>query len=144
MIVKTFVILYTFHILFFKQKGRVKMDFSLDEYVGITQLNLNFDVHMVGIDGENFTYHVYYFEEITEEKFEETKKVVDEFASSYTEQYLGYIDVSKEDYKVVIYLDLGIEDMELANQAICGLVESLNKVSGIKSVIINEDCSFDF
>lgn len=125
-----------------------EMDFNLDEMVGISQLNLNFEVHMVGIDGENFTFNVYYFEEITEEKFAETEKVVSEFASAYEEKdtYLGYINVSKEDDKVVIYLDLELEDMESSNAAICGLVEALDKVSGIKSVIINEDseCDFEF
>lgn len=124
------------------------MDFdaNLDEMVGIAQLNLNFKVHMAGIDGESFIYNVYYSEEITEKKFAETKKVVDEFASTYEDQdsYLGYINVSKEDDKVVIYFDLGLEDMDSSNRAICGLAESLNKVAGIKSVIINEDSSFDF
>ena len=119
-------------------------DINLDEMIGLTQLNLNFEVHMMGMDGENFTYNVYFSEEISDEKFAETQTVVDEFSSAYDEQYLGYIDVSKEEDKIVIYLDLAIEDMELSNQAICGLVESLNKVSGIKSVMINEDCSFDF
>ncbi len=37
------------------------MDFNLDEMIGISQLNLNFEVHVVGIDGENFTFNVYYF-----------------------------------------------------------------------------------
>lgn len=124
----------------------MKMDFNLDEMVGLDQLNLNFEVHMVGIDGENFMFNVYFSEEITEEKFAETEKVVSEFASTYEEQDmdLGYVNVSKEDDKVVVYLDLEIEDMELSNRAICGLVEALDKVSGIKSVMINEDCGFEF
>lgn len=122
------------------------MDFNLDEMVGLDQLNLNFEVHMVGIEGENFMFNVYFSEEITEEKFAETEKVVSEFASTYEEQdmELGYLNVSKEDDKVVVYLDLEIEDMELSNRAICGLVEALDKVSGIKSVIINEDSEGDF
>lgn len=120
------------------------MNCYLDNFIGLNQLNLNFEAHMVGVDGENFTYHVYYFDEITEDKFAETQKVINEFVSSYEDQYLGYIDVSKEDTRVVIYLDLGIEDMELANQAICGIVESLNKVSGIRLVLINEDSLMDF
>ena len=95
---------------------------------------------------ENFMFNVYFSEEITEEKFAETEKVVSEFASTYEEQDmdLGYLNVSKEEDKVVVYLDLEIEDMELSNRAICGLVEALDKVSGIKSVIINEDSEGDF
>lgn len=122
------------------------MDFNLDEMVGLDQLNVNFEVHMAGIDGENFMFNVYFSEEITEEKFSETEKVVSEFASTYEEQDmdLGYLNVSKEEDKVVVYLDLEIEDMELSNRAICGLVEALDKVSGIKSVIINEDSEGDF
>ena len=41
---------------------------------------------------------------------------------------------------------VGLKDMESSNTAICGLVEALDKVSGIKSVVINEDseCDFEF
>jgi hypothetical protein len=57
---------------------------------------------------------------------------------------LGYIDVSKNDDKLNIYLDLGNTDYENQDTAIKGILKALNNIRGIKSVIVNEDCDFDF
>jgi hypothetical protein len=57
---------------------------------------------------------------------------------------LGYIDVSKNDDKLNIYLDLGNTDYKYQDTAIKGILKALNNIQGIKSVIVNEDCGFDF
>lgn len=122
------------------------MDYEFDEMMGFDELGLNFEAHMAGIDGENFLYSVYFEEVFSDEKFEEIEKVMDEFVTSYQEKgiYLGYMDVSKMEDKVNIYLDLGAVAPEDSDTAIKGILKALNKVSGIKSVIVNEDCDFDF
>ena len=56
---------------------------------------------------------------------------------------MGYIDVSKNDEKVSIYLDTGNVEPEDIDAAVTGILKALNKVTGIKKVIVNEDCDFD-
>jgi hypothetical protein len=40
--------------------------------------------------------------------------------------------------------DLGNTDYEYQDTAIKGILKALNNIQGIKSVIVNEDCGFDF
>lgn len=122
------------------------MKYNLESMMGLDQLELYYEVNMAGIDGENFYYSVYFIDNPTDEKFEETKKAIAEFLMIYDEKdvYLGYMDVSKENDKISIYLDLGNTKPEYQNTAINGILEALNNVQGIRSVIINESCDFEF
>lgn len=97
-------------------------------------------------DGECFYYSVYLEDELTDEKFEEIDKTIGEFIESYNAQeiYLGYLDVTNAGDKVSIYLDLGNVNPDNENAAIQGILKALNKVTGIKSVIVNEEYDFDF
>lgn len=109
-------------------------------------LGLYYEASVAGFDGECFDYSVYFEDALTDEKIGEISQAICEFHKPYEEKdiYLGYIDVSKEDDKARIYLDLGNVEPEYENTAIHGILKALNNVSGIKKVILNEDCDFDF
>ncbi len=108
------------------------------------RLNLYYEVRLDGIEGECFNYSVY-LDDITEEKYKEICKAVHDFQKSYEEKdiYMGYYSVSREDDKIEIYLDLGNVKPEYENTSIDGILLALNKVSGIKSVVVNEGL-YDF
>ncbi|MCM1288237.1 MAG: hypothetical protein NC240_07985 [Clostridium sp.] len=119
------------------------MEYEFDDIMGFDKLGLYYEVHMAGADGENFNYSVYFADGVTDEKFAEVDKAVSDFFNSFDEEEdLGYFDVSNEDDKVNIYLDLGGSDPDNEDTAIKGILKALNKVSGIKSVIVNEDVDF--
>jgi hypothetical protein len=120
------------------------MEYEFDSMMGFDKLGLYYEVHIAGIDGECFSYGIYFDNGITDEKFNETNKAIDEFIKQYKDKdiYLGYINVSKTDDKVEIYLDLGGVDSKYQNTAINGVLKALNNVQGIKTVIINEGCAF--
>jgi hypothetical protein len=122
------------------------MEYELDSMMGFDTLGLYYEAHMVGIDGENFSYSVYFEENPTDEKLTEVNNAITEFLSPYNDKdiYIGYIDVSKNNDKLSVYLDLGNSDPEYEDTAIKGILKTLNNVQGIKSVIVNEDCDFDF
>ncbi len=122
------------------------MEYELDSMMGFDKLGLYYDVHMAGIDEECFNYSIYFKEGITDEKIEETDKAINEFMKPYNDKeiYLGYIEVSKIDDKVNVYLDLGKVAPEDEDTAIKGILKALNNISGINSVIVNEDCDFDY
>lgn len=114
--------------------------------MGFDQLDLYFEVHVAGFDGECFNYSVYLEEGCSDDKLKEINTAINEFIKPYNDKdiYLGYIDVSKVDDKVNIYLDTGNVEPEDIDTAIRGILTALNNVSGIKNVIVNEDCDFDF
>ena len=87
-------------------------EFDFDSIFGIDQLDLNYEAHVAGFDGESFLYE---------------------------ENYMGYIDIYKGEDQIMIYLDLGGVSEEDSNVAVTGVLKALNSVSGIKSVIINEE-----
>ena len=117
---------------------------DLDGMIGLEELDLNYEAHVVGFEGENFDFNVYFDSEMTDEKFEEANQAIGEFFKSYDEQdiYLGYLDVQKQENKVFVYLDLGNVEQEYCNTVIHGILNALNNVSGIKKVLINELNSF--
>lgn len=121
------------------------MKYPCDDMIEFDKLGLYYEAHMAGLDGECFHYSVYFENGLTDEKFEETDKAIDEFLKPYNEKeiYLGYIDISKDDDKIFIYLDLGNVNPEYEETAIKGILKVLNNVSGIKSVIVNEGCECD-
>lgn len=104
------------------------------------RLNLYYDTRMDGFDGECFDYSVYLDGDITEEKYQEICKAVHDFVAPYEEKdiYMGYLSISKEDDKIFIYLDLGNVKPDYEQVSIDGILLALNKVSGIKLVVVNE------
>lgn len=116
------------------------MGYELDDMMGFDKLGLYYEAHMAGFDGECFLYSVYFEDELTDEKFAEADEAIGEFFRPYSEQdiYLGYVDVSKAEDKVIIYLDLGNVEPEDSDTAIKGILKALNNVVGIKQVIVNE------
>lgn len=116
-------------------------EFDFDSIFGIEQLDLNYEAHVAGFDGESFLYSVYFDGGVTGEKAEEIQQVMSGYSSQNgdEENYMGYIDVYKGEDQVMIYLDLGGVSEENCNMAVTGILKALNSVAGIKSVIINEE-----
>lgn len=104
------------------------------------RLNLYYDVRLDGLDGECFDYSVYLDSDVTEDKYKEICNAVDDFRKPYSDKeiYMGYLDISAYDDKIFIYLDLGNVKPQYENVSINGILQALNNVSGIKSVVINE------
>lgn len=116
-------------------------EFDFDSIFGIEQLDLNYEAHVAGFDGESFLYSVYFDGGVTDEKAEEIQQVMADYSSQNgdEENYMGYIDIYKGEDQMMIYLDLGGVSEENSNVAVTGVLKALNSVSGIKSVIINEE-----
>ena len=116
-------------------------EFDFDSILGIDQLDLNYEAHVAGFDGESFLYSVYFDGGVTDEKTEEIQQVMSDYSSQNgdEENYMGYIDVYKGEDQIMIYLDLGGVSEENSNVAVTGVLKALNSVSDIKSVIINEE-----
>lgn len=116
-------------------------EFDFDSIFGIDQLDLDYEAHVAGFDGESFLYSVYFDGGVTDEKAEEIQQVMSDYSSQNgdEENYMGYIDIYKGEDQIMIYLDLGGVSEENSNMAVTGVLKALNSVSGIKSVIINEE-----
>ncbi len=116
-------------------------EFDFDSILGIDQLDLNYEAHVAGFDGESFLYSVYFDGGVTDEKAEEIQQVMSDYSSQNgdEENYMGYIDIYKSEDQIMIYLDLGGVSEENCNMAVTGILKALNSVAGIKSVIINEE-----
>lgn len=116
-------------------------EFDFDSILGVDQLDLNYEAHVAGFDGESFLYSVYFDGGVTDEKAEEIQQVMSDYSSQNgdEENYMGYIDVYKGEDQIMIYLDLGGVSEENSNVAVTGVLKALNSVSDIKSVIINEE-----
>lgn len=116
-------------------------EFDFDSILGVDQLDLNYEAHVAGFDGESFLYSVYFGGGVTDEKAEEIQQVMSDYSSQNgdEENYMGYIDVYKGEDQIMIYLDLGGVSEENSNVAVTGVLKALNSVSDIKSVIINEE-----
>ena len=116
-------------------------EFDFDSILGIDQLDLNYEAHVAGFDGESFLYSVYFDGGVTDEKAEEIQQVMSDYSSQNgdEENYMGYIDIYKGEDQIMIYLDLGGVSEENCNMAVTGILKALNSVAGIKSVIINEE-----
>ena len=114
------------------------MGFDWNKYMGFDKLGLNYSIKMDGIEGECFSYSIYFTGDATDEKLEETRKAVGQFEDSLSgeDDYAGYISVAKSGNKIEIYHDIG--NVKNENEAIHGVLKSLNNVSDIKNVIVNE------
>lgn len=116
-------------------------EFDFDSILGVDQLDLNYEAHVAGFDGESFLYSVYFDGGVADEKAEEIQQVMSDYSSQNgdEENYMGYIDIYKGEDQIMIYLDLGGVSEENSNVAVTGVLKALNSVSDIKSVIINEE-----
>ena len=116
-------------------------EFDFDSILGVDQLDLNYEAHVAGFDGESFLYSVYFDGGVTDEKTEEIQQVMSDYSTQNgdEENYMGYIDVYNGEDQIMIYLDLGGVSEENSNVAVTGVLKALNSVSDIKSVIINEE-----
>ena len=116
-------------------------EFDFDSILGVDQLDLNYEAHVAGFDGESFLYSVYFDGGVTDEKAEEIRQAMSDYSSQNgdEENYMGYIDIYKGEDQIMIYLDLGGVSEENSNVAVTGVLKALNSVSDIKSVIINEE-----
>ena len=116
-------------------------EFDFDSILGIDQLDLNYEAHVAGFDGESFLYSVYFDGGVTDEKAEEIQQVMSDYSSQNgdEENYMGYIDIYNGEDQIMIYLDLGGVSEENCNMAVTGILKALNSVVEIKSVIINEE-----
>lgn len=119
------------------------MEYEFDRMMGIDTLELNYDAHVAGFDGECFTFTIYFEDAVTDGNLAEINKAIDDFAVPYNEKdiYIGYIDVSQKDDNGFIFLDLG--NVEDCNASIHGILMALNNIAGIKTVILNEGMDFD-
>ncbi|NSE72389.1 hypothetical protein [Coprococcus eutactus] len=115
-------------------------EFDFDSIFGIDQLDLNYEAHVAGFDGESFLYSVHIDGGVTDEKVDEIQQVMADYSSQNgdEENYMGYIDIYNGEDQIMIYLDLGGVSEENSNMVVTGILNALNSVSGIKSVIINE------
>jgi hypothetical protein len=122
------------------------MEYNLDGMMGFDRLGLSYEAHIAGIDGENFTYSVYFEDAPTDGQSKEVVKAVAEYLKPYEERdvYMGYIDVTRDSEKVSIYLDLGNVQPQYEDVAVKGILQALDGVPGVRSVIVNEGCDFDF
>ncbi|MDE6540317.1 MAG: hypothetical protein K2K66_09005 [Ruminococcus sp.] len=111
-----------------------------DEFLGLTQLDLNYTAHAEGIEGECFDYTVYFTDGTADKKkVDAVRNAIQDFDFKLTDNdYAGYLNVSSENDKVLIYLDLGNVEPNNENKVIHGILLALNSVQGIKKVIINE------
>ncbi|MDE5855009.1 MAG: hypothetical protein K2H19_08120 [Ruminococcus sp.] len=121
------------------------MNFDLTKSMGLDKLGLYYSIKVDGLEGECFDYSVYLDGDVTEEKYKEIIKAVDDFRKPYSDKeiYMGYLDIYAYDDKIFIYLDLGNVDPQYEDVSINGILLALNNVSGIKSVIINEGAECD-
>ena len=113
-----------------------------DDALGLTKLDLSYTAHVDGFDGECFDYSVYFTDDTADTAKEDAvRNAVQSFDFNVTgDDYIGYISISSDNNKVLIYLDLGNVQPQNENKIIQGILLALNSVQGIKKVIINEGC----
>ena len=114
-------------------------DYELDSVMGIDRLSLNFPAHVADLDGECFTYAVYFANEPGKEEVEAVEKAICDYDFQLIDDdYIGYTSVGSEYGRVSIYLDLGNTRPQNENKIIHGILLAMNNVPGITKVIINE------
>ena len=114
---------------------------EFDMMMGFDKIELGYEVHMAGFDGECFMYSIYFDKKATENDLSNIKAAVSDFAAKSESNgiYAGYTDVSLTDEKVNIFLDLGNVEPENCDHIINGILKAIDVVPNIKRVIINED-----
>lgn len=105
-----------------------------------------FEERCEGFDGECFHYTVYTIDPPTEEQVDQIYAALDKQFAPLEEKdvYTGYKDVSLNDDSIQVELDLGNVPGEYENDCVEGILDALNTVPGIKTVVINEGMGEDF
>ena len=115
-------------------------DFDWDSALGLNKLSLNYEVHAEGIEGECFTYSVYFEGEAGEAEAEKINDAINNYDFKLVDDdYIGYTDVTADDGKITIYLDLGNTVPQNEDKIIHGILLAINDIQGIKKVIVNEE-----
>lgn len=119
---------------------KYEYDSMFYQWIGIEKSELYYEVHLVQLD-EGFSYDVYFDNTITSQKFDKINNLVENFEKNYNyndDDYAGFISVSKNDNIIHIYIDIG--NVLPQNQKISaqGILKILNKIDGIKKVMIND------
>lgn len=116
-------------------------EFDWDSSLGLKKLSLNYPVHAEGIEGECFTYSVYFETEVGEQERKTVVNAINTYDFKLSgDDYIGYTDVKATNGRVEIYLDLGNTQPQNENKIIHGILFALNNVQGVKNVIVNEGC----
>jgi len=116
-------------------------NYDWNECLGLTELSLNYTAYAEGLDGECFTYNVYFTDNIVDdEKVNAVRNAIRTFDFALTDDdYIGYLSISAEDNSVLIYLDLGNVAPQNEDKVIHGILLALNSLQNIEKVVINED-----
>lgn len=124
---------------------KYEYDSMFYQWIGIEKSELYYEVHLVQLD-EGFSYDVYFDNTITSQKFDKINNLVENFEKNYNyndDDYAGFISVSKNDNIIHIYLDIGNVLPQNEKISAQGILKILNKIDGIKKVMINDfenDC----
>lgn len=103
-----------------------------DTALGIRDLPLKYPAHAVCVDGECFTYDIYF----TGGKA--GKAQLDAVREAVSAPDSCELDITGTAGKVTVYLDLGNAACEDEDSIVQGILRSLNDVQGIEKVIIND------
>lgn len=117
------------------------MNCLCDSMIGISDLNLYFETHMAGLDSEFIRFSVYFDNGVTDNSINDVRNAMSEWVESFEEQdiYAGYVVAINGGDRIIISLDYGCIDN--CDISLRGILASLNKISGISEVIINEEAS---
>ena len=109
--------------------------------LGLTALSLSYPVHAEGMDGECFSYRIYFSDGTAgEEKANAVRDAVLAFDFGLNgDDYIGYTDFSADEQTVSVYLDLGNTEPQNQYKIMHGILLALNSVPGIQKAILNED-----
>lgn len=115
-----------------------------DKAFGVDKLNVYFKVHVDGMEGIDVIYSVYFKEPVTEENISDIANILADYQNEYETRNSGhihYIDVTKEgENKLHIFVDFGSAEPDAMKE----VIELLNDIKGIESVIMNEGLETEF
>ena len=110
-----------------------------DTALGIRALPLNYPVHAVCVDGENFTFDIFFAGgKVSKQQADAVRSALQAKDFGLTEdEYAGEIDIMSDGSRVTVYLDMGNADVRDEDSVIHGILLALNSVQGIEKLIIN-------
>lgn len=115
-----------------------------DKVFEVDKLNVYFKVHVDGMEGIDVIYSVYFKEPVTKENISDIVNILADYQNEYETRNSGhihYIDVTKEDEnKLHIFVDFGSAEPDAMKE----VIELLDDIKGIESVIMNEGMETEF
>lgn len=104
-----------------------------DNIMNLKELNLYYEAHCEGIDGENFDFSIYLEDDNADAKIPEISDILNKTPD--IADNCSYWDIDKKsDDKISVFIDLGSAE----NDPVPDILKAFNNVSGIKKLIINE------